>query len=140
MQEFSLIYTLDDIHRTVKQFLLVNKDSKHFAFYGGMGVGKTTFITAMCKLLGTEDLVSSPTFAIVNEYSTLTEIPVYHFDFYRIKSTTELMDIGFNDYCATDAYCFIEWPDRAEEIIPPDFIKVYLEEISEIKRLLSFKR
>lgn len=138
MQKFRLIYTLDDIGRTAKQFLQMIQGNKHVAFYGGMGVGKTTFITVLCKLLGTEDLVSSPTFAIVNEYNTTQNIPIYHFDFYRIKSFIELMDIGFNEYCRTDAYCFIEWPDKADEIIPEDFLKIQMEEVDDHKRALSF--
>lgn len=138
MQEFRLVYTLEDIDRTAKQFLHILQDKKHIAFYGEMGVGKTTFITAICSLLGAEDLVSSPTFAIVNEYETSTSIPIFHFDFYRIKSPIELMDIGFNEYCTSRAYCFIEWPDKAEEIIPDDFIKVKMEEVNERKRNLLF--
>ena len=78
--------------------------------------GKTTFIAALCNVLGTADLISSPTFAIVNEYSTFERIPVYHFDFYRIKSKVELLDIGFDEYCRDDAYCFIEWPEKGEGI------------------------
>jgi tRNA threonylcarbamoyladenosine biosynthesis protein TsaE len=138
MQEFRLIFTLEDINRTAKQFLQILKEKKHIAFYGGMGVGKTTFITALCKELGTLDLVSSPTFAIVNEYDTSTDIPVYHFDFYRIKSVVELMDIGFNEYCVTEAYCFIEWPDKAEDIIPEDFMRINMEEIDDYKRAITF--
>ena len=138
MPEFRLIYTLEDIDRTAKQFLHIITDRKHIAFYGGMGVGKTTFITAICKLLGTEDLVSSPTFAIINEYDTLKGIPVYHFDFYRINSPIELMDIGFNEYCSSDAYCFIEWPDKANEIIPEDFLMIKMKEVGENKRIITF--
>lgn len=140
MSDFRLVYTLADINRTARQFLQINSDKRHFAFYGDMGVGKTTFITAICNLLGTQDLVSSPTFAIVNEYNTAAGIPVYHFDFYRIKSAVELMDIGFEEYCISDAYCFIEWPDKADEIIPDDFIKVNMEESDDFKRILSFTR
>lgn len=140
MPEFQLTYTLKDITRTAKQFLKITKDYRHIAFYGDMGVGKTTFITAICKILGTEDLVSSPTFAIVNEYDTSTGLPVYHFDFYRIKSATELMDIGFEEYCDSEAFCFIEWPDKADEIIPDDFIKVKMKEMDDQKRILAFTR
>ena len=138
MPDFRLVYTLEDIDRTAKQFLRIILDNKHVAFYGVMGVGKTTFITAICKLLGTVDLVSSPTFAIVNEYDTSTGIPVYHFDFYRIKSPIELMDIGFDEYCSSDAYCFIEWPDKASEIIPEDFLTINMEEVDDHKRIISF--
>jgi tRNA threonylcarbamoyladenosine biosynthesis protein TsaE len=138
MPDFRLVYTLKDIDRTAKQFLQIVLGNKHIAFYGGMGVGKTTFITAICKLLGTVDLVSSPTFAIVNEYDTSKGMPVYHFDFYRIKSPIELMDIGFDEYCSSDAYCFIEWPDKASEIIPEDFLTINMEEVDDHKRIISF--
>lgn len=138
MQEFRLIYTLEDINRTAKQFLQILKERKHIAFYGEMGTGKTTFITAICKQLGTEDLVSSPTFAIVNEYDTSIGIPVFHFDFYRIKSPIELLDIGFNEYCLLNAYCFIEWPDKANDLIPQDFLRIKMEEINDHKRSITF--
>jgi tRNA threonylcarbamoyladenosine biosynthesis protein TsaE len=138
MPEFRLVYTLEDIDRTAKQFLRIIQDRKHIAFYGGMGVGKTTFITAICKLLGTQDLVSSPTFAIINEYDTSADLPVYHFDFYRINSPIELMDIGFNEYCTSDAYCFIEWPDKANEIITEDFLMIKMEEVDDHKRIITF--
>jgi tRNA threonylcarbamoyladenosine biosynthesis protein TsaE len=140
MQEYNIVYTLKDINRTAKQFLRIIQGTKHLAFFGDMGVGKTTFITALCKLLGAQDLVSSPTFAIVNEYETSAGNPIYHFDFYRIKSSVELLDIGFNEYCSSDAYCFIEWPEKATEIIPDEFLAVYMEEVNHRKRILSFKR
>ncbi len=138
MQNYRLTFTIWKISEAAAEFLRITKGSKHFAFYGGMGVGKTTFIKAICQLLGTVDLVSSPTFAIINDYSTHKGDTIYHFDFYRIKTSAELLDIGFYDYCSSDAYGFIEWPDKAEDIIPDDFIRVYLEEDPDETRILSF--
>lgn len=136
MQEVRLEFGLEEIESTASRFLALTKGSLHFAFYGDMGIGKTTFITALCKQLGTDDLVSSPTFAIVNEYACRQDIPIFHFDFYRIKAATELLDIGFYDYCREEAWCFIEWPDKAEEIIPDDFIAVNLSLLDRGKRQL----
>jgi tRNA threonylcarbamoyladenosine biosynthesis protein TsaE len=138
MQEFRLIFKLKGIERAARQFLRLTKGKKHFAFYGEMGVGKTTFISTICKLLNAEDLVSSPTFSIINEYNTQKGEIIYHFDFYRIKSAKELLDLGFNEYCADDTYCFIEWPEKGEEVIPDDFLAVTIVEQSDQKRLLKF--
>ena len=138
MQDFRLVFKEDFIAKTANEFLNYTQGYKHFAFYGQMGVGKTTFIKAICKNLGTIDLVSSPTFAIINEYSTQKGEIIYHFDFYRIKSATELLDIGFYDYCNTDSYGFIEWPEKAENIIPEDFVKVLLHADSDETRILTF--
>jgi tRNA threonylcarbamoyladenosine biosynthesis protein TsaE len=104
-----------------------------------MGVGKTTLITSICKNLGSDDLVSSPSFAIINEYSSENEVPIFHFDFYRIKKPAELLDIGFHEYCSMPAYCFIEWPENGESIIPDDFINVKMEERQGGRRYLSFQ-
>ncbi len=138
MKNFKLIFKEQDINRTAKQFLALTKEFKHLAFYGDMGAGKTTFITALCRCLDTIDLVSSPTFSIINEYSTQKGEAIYHFDFYRIKTTVELLDIGFHDYCTDDAYCFIEWPDRAADLIPEDFLKIRLNVKEDDARVLTF--
>lgn len=139
MKDFQLTYLEQDIDKIAAQFLELTSHYKHYAFYGSMGSGKTTFITAMCKQLQVEDLVSSPTFAIVNEYLAKNSLPVYHFDFYRIKKVDELFDIGFDEYCDEDAYCFIEWPEKAEEIIPDDFLKITIDETDNNQRTISFK-
>ena len=128
MQNPRLSFSLRDITEAATKFLAITKGNRHFAFYGNMGAGKTTFIKAVCELLGTIDLVSSPTFAIINEYTTHKGDVIYHFDFYRIKTSVELLDIGFYDYCTPDTFIFIEWPEKAEDIIPDDFVKVYLSE------------
>ncbi|MBN2349442.1 MAG: tRNA (adenosine(37)-N6)-threonylcarbamoyltransferase complex ATPase subunit type 1 TsaE [Bacteroidales bacterium] len=119
---------LKDISSVAQQFLSKVEGKKKFAFYGKMGAGKTTFITAICEVLEALDVASSPTFALINEYQTLSGEIIYHIDFYRIKNSEELYDIGIEDYLYNDVYCFIEWSEKAEEIIPSDFIKVYLTE------------
>jgi tRNA threonylcarbamoyladenosine biosynthesis protein TsaE len=138
MQEYRIEYVLNEIDRVAGQFLSLMHDKRHFAFYGQMGAGKTTFITSLCHKLDTADLVSSPTFAIINEYKTQKGQDIFHFDFYRINNPTELLDIGFYDYCKEDSFCFIEWPERAEEILPEDFIRVTLQIADQNSRILSF--
>ena len=104
-------------------------DDTVFAFYGKMGAGKTTFIKALCKLLGVEDEVNSPTFAIINEYRSQTTAElIYHFDFYRIKKLEEVYDLGYEDYFYSGALCFIEWPELVEELLPLDAKKVTITE------------
>ncbi|MBN2484609.1 MAG: tRNA (adenosine(37)-N6)-threonylcarbamoyltransferase complex ATPase subunit type 1 TsaE [Bacteroidales bacterium] len=129
---------LENINRAAMDFLRTNSGYNKFAFYGAMGSGKTTFITALCKALNAIDLVSSPTFSIVNEYNTRDENVIYHFDFYRIKNPEELYDIGFEEYCRNDAWCFIEWPEKAEELIPENFLKVFIEVNENDSRTIRF--
>lgn len=138
MKEVKFVFTIEEIDETANEFLMVTKGVKHFAFYGSMGVGKTTLITSICKNLGSKDLVSSPSFAIINEYSSAMDELIYHFDFYRIKDPVELLDIGFHEYCSNDAYCFIEWPEMGENLIPDDFVKLKLQEMTNGKRILTF--
>ncbi len=139
MKDYSYVFTLEDVDRIANEFLSVTNGLKHFTFFGAMGSGKTTLITSICRILGSNDLVSSPSFAIINEYSSEKEDPIFHFDFYRIKDPVELLDIGFNEYCSANAYCFIEWPEKGESIIPEDFIRVDIQVLSDKKRMLSFK-
>ncbi len=138
MKEVKFVFSLEEIDKITNDFLLATKGFKHFAFYGSMGVGKTTLITSICKKLGSDDLVSSPSFAIINEYSSAKDDLIYHFDFYRIKDPVELLDIGFYEYCNNDAYCFIEWPEIGENLIPDDFVKLKLLENANGKRILTF--
>ena len=119
------IESLDGIRAAAKEFVANIGDATVFAFYGSMGAGKTTFIKAVCEELGVSDVISSPTFAIVNEYrSATTDELIYHFDFYRIKKLDEVYDMGYEDYIYSGALCFIEWPELIEELLPTDAVKV----------------
>lgn len=110
-------------------------DDRFFAFFGKMGVGKTTLIKEFCAALGVEDNVCSPTFAIVNEYSDRQGAPVYHFDFYRLKSLAEAYDIGYEEYFYSGAYCFTEWTEKVEELLPERYIRVEISEVDGVRRL-----
>lgn len=128
MKEFT-IHHLDEIREVAHRFLDAMDDRTVFAFRGTMGAGKTTFIKALCEELGVQDVINSPTFAIVNEYGPTDDGRlIYHFDFYRINKPEEAYDFGYEDYIYSDALCFIEWPEKIEELLPPDTVNVYLEE------------
>lgn len=119
--------SLVELPQAAETFLAGTASHRHFAFYGEMGAGKTTFIKALCKALGAKENVTSPTFALINEYTTRQKEHIYHFDFYRIKKIEELYDLGAEEYFQTPgAYCFIEWPELAEEVLPDDVVKVYI--------------
>ena len=119
------IDNIDSIREAARQFVAATGENTVFAFYGKMGAGKTTFIKAVCEELGVEDVITSPTFAIVNEYrSDTTGELIYHFDFYRIKKIEEVYDMGYEDYIYSGALCFIEWPELIEELLPTDAVKV----------------
>ena len=132
------IKDLDHIEDAAREFIGEMGDDTVFAFYGKMGAGKTTFIKALCKLLGVEDEVNSPTFAIINEYRSQTTAElIYHFDFYRIKKLEEVYDLGYEDYFYSGALCFIEWPELVEELLPSDAIKVTITENSDGSRMIT---
>ncbi len=118
------IENLDQIQAVAKEFISYIKEKKVFAFYGSMGAGKTTFIKALCEELGSPDIVTSPTFTLVNEYLTESGNVVYHFDFYRIKEKEEAFDFGFEEYLYSGNLCFIEWPEKIESLLPDSAIKV----------------
>ena len=134
------IQSLEQIHEAARQFVTAMDDNTVFAFYGKMGAGKTTFIKAVCEELGVEDVITSPTFAIVNEYrSDVAGELIYHFDFYRIKKLEEVYDMGYEDYFYSGAVCFIEWPELIEELLPGNTIKVIIEEIENGERKLTLE-
>ncbi|MCR5152332.1 MAG: tRNA (adenosine(37)-N6)-threonylcarbamoyltransferase complex ATPase subunit type 1 TsaE [Prevotella sp.] len=126
-----VIKDLDDIQRAAREFINIIKDCNVIAFYGKMGAGKTTFIKAVCEELGVEDVITSPTFAIVNEYSDREGNALFHFDFYRIKKLEEVYDMGYEEYFYSGAKCFIEWPELIEPLLPDDVMKVTIEETEE---------
>ena len=125
----------DSIKEAARQFVREMGDSRVFAFYGKMGAGKTTFIKAICEELGVEDVITSPTFAIVNEYEA-PDITIYHFDFYRIKKLEEVYDMGYEDYFYGGGLCFIEWPELIEELLPEDALRITITEQSDGTRLV----
>ena len=122
------IDSLDNIHAAAKQFVDNMGTSKVFAFYGKMGAGKTTFIKAVCEVFGVDDVITSPTFAIVNEYTAASGTPIYHFDFYRIKKIEEVYDMGYEDYFYSNNLCFLEWPELIENLLPGDAVRVTIRE------------
>lgn len=132
------IQSLEEIHEAARTFIREMGDNTVFAFYGKMGAGKTTFIKAVCECLGVEDVINSPTFAIVNEYRSETGELIYHFDFYRIKKLEEVYDMGYEDYFYSGALCFIEWPELIEEILPGNAVKVEIEEAEDGSRVIRF--
>lgn len=135
------IDSMDGIREAARQFIGNMGDANVFAFYGSMGAGKTTFIKAICKELGVEDVITSPTFAIVNEYrANETGELIYHFDFYRIKKIEEVYDMGYEDYFYSGALCFIEWPELIEELLPDDAVRVRIEEIEGGKRKVKSEK
>lgn len=116
----------EDLPRAAKVFLEHLGDARIIAFYGAMGAGKTTFITAVCEALGVKDVVNSPTFTIINEYRDRNGEPVYHFDFYRITRLNEALDIGLYEYFDSGALCLVEWPEMIEELLPEETLKVQI--------------
>lgn len=125
---------IEQIREAARQFVGEMGSSKVFAFYGQMGAGKTTFIRALCEELGVDDVVTSPTFAIINEYAPG---PIYHFDFYRIKRLEEVYDMGYEDYFYSGALCLIEWPELIEELLPEDAVRVEIKENADGSRTVS---
>lgn len=129
------LHELDDAaKKIIGEFTEVNV----FAIYGKMGAGKTTFIKSVCNVLGVEEVVSSPTFALVNEYSDGDGDPVFHFDFYRIKKLDEVYDIGYEEYFFSHSYCFIEWPEMITELLPEKYVYILIEELENGSRVISY--
>ena len=137
-----LIKNLEQIREAAREFVLHIGTHTVFAFYGKMGAGKTTFVKAVCEELGVEDVITSPTFAIVNEYKASDSFKggetIYHFDFYRIKKLEEVYDMGYEDYFYSGALCFIESPELIEELLPEDAVRVTIEEQENGTRKVMF--
>lgn len=135
-----LVKDLSGIDAAAKEFLAAIGENRLVAFYAPMGAGKTTFITAVCKALGvTGDAVSSPTFAIVNEYRGAHGQCIFHFDFYRIDKVAEALDIGFFDYVDSGCLCLMEWPENIEEILPEETLRVHITVLPDGSRLVSWQ-
>ncbi len=127
MKHSIAIHGLEQLPAAAEQFLSEIGGNRLIAFYAPMGAGKTTFTTAVCHALGVrEDAVSSPTFAILNEYRAASGEPVFHFDFYRINRLTEALDLGLYDYLDSGCLCLMEWPENIEELLPEETLKVHI--------------
>lgn len=133
------INSLNELESAADQFIKLIGNNKVFAFYGDMGAGKTTFIKSVCRALGVTDNITSPTFALVNEYLTDKGQPIYHFDCYRIKNTDEAYDIGAEEYFYSNQLCFIEWPEKIEELLPANRVDVNIKVSSNNKREITVK-
>ena len=140
MKHEIIINSLQDLDRAAGEFLEEIGDNRIIVLYAPMGAGKTTFTTALCKRLGVvEDAVSSPTFAIVNEYRTSSGEPMYHFDFYRITKLQEAVDIGFFDYIDSGDLCIMEWPENIEDILPEETLRVSIKVLPDESRVISWE-
>ncbi|MCW3085348.1 MAG: tsaE [Bacteroidetes bacterium] len=135
MQHTIIINNISDLSAAAAEFLKICSGKKIFAFSGQMGAGKTTFIKTVCEALGVKDPISSPTFSIVNEYVAATGEKIYHFDFYRIKSESEAYDMGYEEYLYSKAWCFIEWPEKIDGLLPDNTVQVSIS-LQDDKRTL----
>jgi tRNA threonylcarbamoyladenosine biosynthesis protein TsaE len=124
------------LHSAARELINHTGVNKILAFYGAMGSGKTTIIKAICEILGATDIVTSPTFTLVNEYKTSTGESLFHFDFYRIKKTEEVFDFGIEEYFYSDSYCFMEWPELIEDILPSGTVRIRIEVTDDEQRIL----
>ena len=139
MKHEVIIKNIADLDRAAKEFLEKIGDNTLVAFYAPMGSGKTTFTTALCRVLGVTDPVGSPTFAIVNEYMCADGDPMYHFDFYRINRLSEAIEIGLYDYLDSGCLCIMEWPENIEELLPEETLKVTIAVNPDNSRTLSWE-
>lgn len=122
------VNSLEELPGAAKQLISTFPDERVFVFYGVLGAGKTTFIKEICRQLDVIDMVSSPTFALINEYLNPKGHTVYHFDFYRIKGPEEVLDIGFEEYIYSGNYCLIEWPEKVRVLLPEHYVSVKIRE------------
>ena len=133
-----MIATESELSAVAQALLEAHPQERVFGFFGEMGTGKTTLIKEICRQLGVEGGMTSPTFAIVNEYWTRDGEPLYHFDFYRIEDPDDATRIGFQDYLYSGSYCFIEWTDKVESLLRGEYTPVYIERIDDQTRKFTF--
>ncbi|MGY8987466.1 MAG: tRNA (adenosine(37)-N6)-threonylcarbamoyltransferase complex ATPase subunit type 1 TsaE [Flavobacteriales bacterium] len=126
-----IVNCISELSEAAKVVLSEIKSNKIICFYGDMGVGKTTFIKEICRVLDVKDNVNSPTFSIVNEYLTSKKQIIYHFDFYRIKDKNEAFDLGYEEYLYSNNLCLIEWPEKVEELLPDNIVKILMTKDNE---------
>ena len=131
-------YSLEDLSLIASEIILLAK-SKTLLFYGEMGVGKTTLIKEICKLLKVQDSITSPTFSLVNEYLTINKDKVFHFDFYRITNEEEALDMGIEEYFYNNDWCLIEWPENIENLLPLEAVEIHLTVLDNGKRNIQLK-
>ena len=131
-------FSLHDLSIIASEIILLAK-SKTLLFYGQMGVGKTTLIKEICKVLKVQDSISSPTFSLVNEYQTSNQNKVFHFDFYRITNEEEALDMGIEEYFYNNDWCLIEWPKNIENLLPLDAVEIHLTILDNLKRNIQLK-
>lgn len=131
-----ITYKIHDIENVAKTFLKYIKEYTVLAFHGDLGAGKTTFIKSVCKILGVEENISSPTFSIINQYKTATSKPISHIDLYRLKDLEEAINAGVEESIFNSEFCFIEWPEKFLSILPADTVNVFIETIDNTTRKL----
>lgn len=139
MKQEVIIRDLADINRAAEEFLEKIGDNRLIAFFAPMGAGKTTFTTALCRRLGVEDAVCSPTFTIINEYRGRDGEPIFHFDFYRINKLSEAVEIGLDDYLYSGCLCLMEWPENVEELLPDETLRVTISVRNDLSRCISWE-
>ena len=130
--------SLNELPAIAQQIISHAADARIFLFYGDMGAGKTTLIKALCGELGSTDVITSPTFSIVNEYAGPNKI--YHFDFYRLKNQNEALDIGCEEYFYSGSYCFIEWPDKIPDLLPDNYVRINIEALEDNSRKVTIDK
>ena len=130
------VKSIDELKDAAKQLIEFGDKEKIFLFYGDMGAGKTTLIKSLCECLGVHEPVTSPTFSIVNEYEG-EGARIFHFDFYRLKNQSEALDMGYEEYFYSGNYCFIEWPEKIADLLPPHYIRINIQVLDSNERLLT---
>jgi tRNA threonylcarbamoyladenosine biosynthesis protein TsaE len=133
------VENVDELDEAARQLIAFSGGEKIFLFYGDMGAGKTTLIKSLCKRLGADENITSPTFSIVNEYEG-NGTRIFHFDFYRLKNQDEALDMGYEEYFYSGNYCFIEWPEKIAGLLPPHYIRIDIQVLDSDQRLLTFAK